>query len=166
MAIVSECAGHTCHSQHHVLWYLSSTYDNRLIKYLHINSIFKKKHVFLKSGGGGGGEFTCPVQGWGSTCRFGARSEGSQRVRSINRIAPQGSHRYSRRGHDTIVLHLWRHWCCFSVYIRFHSSLGRNGWRMFYSRVSFLCWLLFRRLCSGTLFFHYFRFQYTKSSTR
>ena len=22
MAIVSECTGHTCHSQHHVLWYL------------------------------------------------------------------------------------------------------------------------------------------------
>ena len=51
-----------------------------------------------------GGKFNRPVQGWGSTCRFGARSEGSQRVRSINRIAPQGSHRYSRRGHDTIVL--------------------------------------------------------------
>ena len=94
MAIVRECTGHTCHSQHHVLWY-----DNRLIKYLH--SILKKG-MFLKVRGG---KFNHPVQGWGSACRFGARSEGSQRVRSINRIAPQGSHRYSRRGHDTIVLH-------------------------------------------------------------
>ncbi len=94
MAIVRECTGHTCHSQHHVLWY-----DNRLIKYLH--SILKKG-MFLKVRGG---KFNRPVQGWGSTCRFGARSEGSQRVRSINRIAPQGSHRYSRRGHDPIVLH-------------------------------------------------------------
>ncbi len=54
-----------------------------------------------------GGKFNRPVQGWGSTCRFGARSKGSQRVWSINRIAPQGSHRYSRRGHDPIVLHVW-----------------------------------------------------------
>ena len=51
-----------------------------------------------------GGKFNRPVQGWGSTCRFVVRSEDSQRVRSINLIAPQGSHRYSRRGHDTIVL--------------------------------------------------------------
>ena len=80
---------------------LPSTYDNRLIKYLHINSIFKKG-MFLKVKGG---KFNCPVQGWGSTCRFDARSECGQRVRSINRIAPQGSHRYSWRGHNTIVLH-------------------------------------------------------------
>ena len=44
MAIVRECTGHTCHSQHHVLWY-----DNRLIKYLH--SILKKG-MFLKVRGG------------------------------------------------------------------------------------------------------------------
>ena len=61
---------------------------------------------------------------------------------------------------------LWRHWCWFSVYIRFHSRLGRNGWRMFYSRVSFLCWVLFRRLCSGNFVFHCIRFRYAKSSTR
>ena len=102
MAMVRECIGHTGHSQHHVLWY-----DNLLIKYLH------KKGMFLrvKEGGGGvggGGKFNRPVQGWGSTCRFVARSEDSQRVRSINRITPQGSHRYSRRGHDTIVLHPFR----------------------------------------------------------
>ena len=59
----------------------------------------------VKGGGGGGGSSIVPVQCWGSTCRFGARSECGQRVRSINRIAPQGSHRYSRREHDTIVLH-------------------------------------------------------------
>ena len=85
---------------------LPSTYDNLLIKYLHINSIFKKG-MFLKVKGGGGGGVNRPVQGLGSTCRFGARSECGQRVRSINRIAPQGSHRYSRRGHNTNVLHLF-----------------------------------------------------------
>ena len=53
-----------------------------------------------------GGKFNRPVQGRGSAFRFGARSDGGQRVRSINRIAPQGCHRYSRRGHDTIVLHI------------------------------------------------------------
>ena len=74
---------------------LPSTYDNRLIKYLRINSIFKKG-MFLKVKGGG--KFNRPVQGRGSTCRFGARSEGGHRVRSINRIASQGSHRYSRGG--------------------------------------------------------------------
>ena len=90
MAMVRERIGHTDHSYHHVLWY-----DNLLIKYLH------KKGMFLRvKGGGGGGEgkFNRPVQGWGSTCGFVARSEDSQRVRSINRITPQGSHRYSRRG--------------------------------------------------------------------
>ena len=75
---------------------LPSTYDNRLIKYVHINSMFKKG-MFLKVKGEGG-KFKRPVQGWGSTCRFGARGECGQRVRSINRIAPEGSHRYSRRG--------------------------------------------------------------------
>ena len=56
--------------------------------------------MFLKvKGGGGGGEFNHPVQGRGSKC--------SQRVRSINRIAPQGSHRYSRMGHNIIVLQDW-----------------------------------------------------------
>ena len=92
---------------------LPSTYDNRLIKYLHINSIFKKG-MFLKVKGRGG-KFNRPVQGWGSTCRFGARSEGGQRVRSINRIAPQGSHHYSQRGHDTIVLHCLRRVVCFRI---------------------------------------------------
>ena len=73
---------------------LPSTYDNRLIKYLHINLIFKKG-MFLKVKGG---KFNRPVQGRGSTCRFSARSEGGQWVRSINRITSQGSHRYSRGG--------------------------------------------------------------------
>ena len=61
----------------------------------------QERHVSQSQGGGGGGgggEFNRPFQGWGITCRFGARSECGQRVRSINRIAPQGSHRYSRRG--------------------------------------------------------------------
>ena len=95
MAMVRERVGHTDHSYHHVLWY-----DNLLIKYLH------KKGMFLRVKEGGEGKFNRPVQGWGSTCGFVARSEDSQRVRSINRITPQGSHRYSRRGHDTIVLHM------------------------------------------------------------
>ena len=104
---------------------LPSAYDNRLIKYLHINSIIKKG-MFLKVKGGKfnrpvqgrgstksrGRKFNRPVQGRGSTFRFGARSEGGQRVRSINRITSQGSHRYSRGGgggggHDTIVLQLF-----------------------------------------------------------
>ena len=63
--------------------------------------------MFLRVKEGGEGKFNRPVQVWGSTCGFVARSEDSQRVRSINRITPQGSHRYSRRGHDTIVLHVW-----------------------------------------------------------
>ena len=94
MAMVRERIGHTDHSYHHILWY-----DNLLIKYLH------KKGMFLRVKEGGEGKFNRPVQVWGSTCGFVARSEDSQRVRSINRITPQGSHRYSRRGHDTIVLH-------------------------------------------------------------
>ncbi len=129
MAIVRERIGHTDHPYHHVLWY-----DNLLIKYdrpsyglvgdadgysqrahrpyrspvpsrfvVRQPSYQIKRACFSKSGGGG--KFNRPVQGWGSICRFVVRSEDSQRVRSINRIAPQGSHRYSRRGHDTIVLH-------------------------------------------------------------
>ena len=52
MAIVSECTGHTCHSQHHVLWYFSRQPTTTiLLKYIHINSIFKKG-MFLKVKGG------------------------------------------------------------------------------------------------------------------
>ncbi len=67
-----------------------------------------------------GGKFNRPVQGRGSTCRFGARSEGGQRVRSINRIASQCSHRYSRGGHDTIVLHFSS--ITYSLVSSFHFS--------------------------------------------
>ena len=55
MAIVRECTGHTCHSQHHVLWY-----DNRLIKYLH--SILKKGMFLKVKGGGGGGSSIVPFK--------------------------------------------------------------------------------------------------------
>ena len=52
----------------------------------------------------GGGEFNRPVK------------VVSVHVASavINRIAPQGSYRYSRRGHNTIVLHrlCWRVYLC------------------------------------------------------
>ena len=52
MAIVSECTGHTCHSQHHVLWYFSRQPTTTiLLKYIHISSIFKKG-MFLKVKGG------------------------------------------------------------------------------------------------------------------
>ena len=102
MAIVRECTGHTCHSQHHVLWYFFRQPTTTVLLEFTYEFDIQEKACFSRSRGV---EFNRPVQGRGSTCRFGARSEGGQRVRSINRIAPQGCHRYSRRGHDTIVLH-------------------------------------------------------------
>ena len=81
---------------------LPSTYDNHLIKIYTYKFDIQERHVSQSQRGG---KFNRLVQGRGSTCRFGARSEGGQRVRSINRIASQSSHRYSRGGHDTIVLH-------------------------------------------------------------
>ena len=95
MAIVRECTGHTCHSQHHVLWYFSRQPTTTVLLNIYILVRYSRKACFSKSRGG---KFNRPVQGRGSTCRFGARSEGGQRVRSINRIASQSSHRYSRGG--------------------------------------------------------------------
>ena len=95
MAIVSECTGHTCHSQHHVLWYFFRQPTTTVSLKFTYEFDIQEKACFSRSRAG---KFNRPVQGRGSTCRFGARSEGGQRVRSINRIASQGSHRYSRGG--------------------------------------------------------------------
>ena len=73
MAMVKECTGHTCHPQHHVLWYLFHQPPTA---------------ISLKV-----------------TYEFDIH-ESPQLARTVfNRIAPQGSHRYCRRGHNTIVLH-------------------------------------------------------------
>ena len=88
MVIVSECTGHTCHSQHHVLWYLFHQPMTTVFKkQQHMNSISKKKHVYQGQGEGGGGKFNLPVKVGGTLVE-------SVHVASavINRIAPQGSH--------------------------------------------------------------------------
>ena len=55
MAIVSECTGHTCHSQHHVLWYLFHQPTTAVfleVTYEFDIYIYIRKSVFLKVKGG------------------------------------------------------------------------------------------------------------------
>ena len=88
MAIVSECTDHTCHSQHHVLWYLFRQPTTTVLLEFTYEFDIQEKACFSRSrGGGGGGEFNRPVQGWGSTCRFGARSECGHQPNSPARLS-------------------------------------------------------------------------------
>ena len=93
MVIVKECTGHTCHPQHHVLWYLFHQPTTTVSLKVTYKFDIYKKHVSQ----GQGRKFNL----------LGPFANGPPPLAStvVNRIAPQGSHRYSRRGHNTIVLH-------------------------------------------------------------
>ena len=90
MAIVSECTGHTCHSQHHVLWYFFRQPTTTVLLEFTYEFDIQEKARFsrLKEGGGGGGSSIVPFKAGGALVD-------SVHVASavINRIAPQGSHR-------------------------------------------------------------------------
>ena len=101
MVIVKECTSHTCHPQHHVLWYLfhqPTTTVSLKVTYKFVIYIYIYIYIYIKHvSQGQGRKFNLP----------GPYANGPPPLAStvINRIAPQGSHRYSRRGHNTIVLH-------------------------------------------------------------
>ena len=116
MAIVSECTGHTRHSQHHVLWYFFHQPTTTVsLEFTYELDIIEKACC---SRSRGGGEFNRPV-----------KVDSVHVARAvINRIAPQGSHRYSRRGPQgkhalaTIKSALWT-----TKWLRFYVSLAHTG---------------------------------------
>ena len=92
MVIVKECTGHTCHP-HHFLWYLFHQPTTTVSLKVTCKFDTYKTHVSQ----GQGWKFNLP----------GPFANGPPPLAStvINRIALQGSHCYSWRGHNTVVLH-------------------------------------------------------------
>ena len=97
MAIVSECTGHTCHSQHHVLWYFFHQPTTTLSLEFTYELDIREKACFSRSKGG-------KVQ---SSCqgRFGARSECGHQPNSPARLSSlqsEGAARKTRSRYNQI----------------------------------------------------------------